>query len=76
MYGLQPMVESLKQQVYQNLNGMIPMDDLSVIGAPVPMANLHNYPLKSASLALPCVDIPLLHQGMPFSTLFLCNIKQ
>ncbi|XP_023731135.1 calmodulin-binding protein 60 B isoform X2 [Lactuca sativa] len=57
-----PMVESLKQQVYQNLNGMIPMDDLSVIGAPVPMANLHNYPLKSASLALPCVDIPLLHQ--------------
>lgn len=57
-----PVVESLKQEVYRNLNGMIPMDDLSVFGVQVPMAILQIYPLKSESLGLPCIDIPVLNQ--------------
>lgn len=57
-----PMVESLKKEVYRNLNGMVPMDDLSIFGGLVPMANLHNYPMKSESLGLPCLEIPVMHQ--------------
>ncbi|XP_035833300.1 protein SAR DEFICIENT 1 isoform X2 [Helianthus annuus] len=44
-----PMVESLKHQVYRNLEGMVPMDTQSVFGAPVLMPNLHHTPLKTAT---------------------------
>ncbi|KAL4588388.1 hypothetical protein LXL04_001272 [Taraxacum kok-saghyz] len=35
------MVESLKEQVYKFFNGMLPIDDLSVIAAPLVATNLH-----------------------------------
>lgn len=57
-----PVVESLKHEFCRNLNGMVPVDNLSVFGVPVPMANLHNYPSKIGSFGLPRVDIPVLHQ--------------
>ncbi|KVI01752.1 Calmodulin binding protein-like protein [Cynara cardunculus var. scolymus] len=52
-----PMVEALKQQVYKNLEGRVPMDDPSVFGVLVPMSNL-----KTASLGLQDVNIPHLLQ--------------
>ncbi|CAH1443639.1 unnamed protein product [Lactuca virosa] len=44
------MVEALKEQVYKNLEGMLPIDDLSVVAAPVLATNLHGHPLRTASL--------------------------
>ncbi|CAH1426875.1 unnamed protein product [Lactuca virosa] len=39
------LVEALKEQVYKNLEGMLPIDDLSVVAAPVLETNLHGDPL-------------------------------
>lgn len=44
------MVEALEEQVYKNLEGMLPIDDLSVVAAPVLETNLHGDPLRTASL--------------------------
>lgn len=41
------MVEALKQQVYKDLEGMLPMDDLSVIET-----NLHVDPVATSGLGI------------------------
>lgn len=65
LYGLQPVVEASKQQAYKNLDGMVPMEDPSVFGIPVPISKLlHHEPLKTASLGLQDIDIPLMHEGI------------
>ncbi|KAD5317932.1 hypothetical protein E3N88_17878 [Mikania micrantha] len=57
-----PLVESFKQQFYKNLDGMLPVDDLSVFGAPVLTSTLLSYPLRSgANMALQDVNIPSMH---------------
>ncbi|KAI3695071.1 hypothetical protein L1987_78059 [Smallanthus sonchifolius] len=57
-----PLVESLKQQFYKNLDGMLPMDDLSIFGASILASDLLGYPLRSgANMALQDVNIPYLH---------------
>ncbi|PWA81084.1 cam-binding protein 60-like G [Artemisia annua] len=57
-----PMVEALKQKVYENLNGMVPIDESSVFGVPVPMSFLHQDHLKSEDVDFQGVNIPLLQQ--------------
>ncbi|KAI3788801.1 hypothetical protein L2E82_01579 [Cichorium intybus] len=54
------MVERLKEQVYKNLEleGMLPLDDLSVFATPVLATNL----LGTASLGMEDVNIPFSHQ--------------
>ncbi|GJS06223.1 cam-binding protein 60-like protein G [Tanacetum coccineum] len=61
-----PIVESMKQQFYKNLNGMLPVDDLSVFGASMLTSNLLGDPLRSsANLLLQDVNIPTLHPVQP-----------
>ncbi|XP_022019461.2 calmodulin-binding protein 60 B [Helianthus annuus] len=55
------MVEALKQQVYKDLDGMIPTDLLSV-ATPVLAANLHGDRLRTASLGMQEANIPFPHQ--------------
>lgn len=44
-------METLKQQVYKDLSGMLPIDDLSAIATPVLGANLHGVDVRrTASL--------------------------
>lgn len=62
--GLQPMVEASKQKVYKNLNGVVPIDESSVFGVPVPKSFLHQDHLKSESVDIQGVNIPLLQQGI------------
>ncbi|KAJ9557384.1 hypothetical protein OSB04_011998 [Centaurea solstitialis] len=60
------LVESLKHQFYKNLDGMLPMDDLSAFEPSVLTSALHGDPLGScASLALQDVNIPALHPEQP-----------
>lgn len=63
---MQPLVESLKQQIYKNLDGMLPMEDLSVVGTPILAPGLLGGPLRGgANLLLQDVnDISPLHLGM------------
>ncbi|KAJ0442898.1 putative CALMODULIN-BINDING PROTEIN60 [Helianthus annuus] len=56
------MVEALKQQVYKDLDGMIPTD-LSSVATPVLAANLHGDRLRTASLGMQDANIPFPHQG-------------
>ncbi|PWA93133.1 CALMODULIN-BINDING PROTEIN60 [Artemisia annua] len=56
------MVEGLKQQVYKEWAGMIPIDDLSAVATPVLAANLHSDPLRSASLGMQDVNTSFPHQ--------------
>lgn len=59
------MVETLKQHFYKNLNGMLPMDDLSVFGTSMLTSSLLNDPLRNfVNLALPEANIPALHPGI------------
>ncbi|KAI3675988.1 hypothetical protein L1987_85584 [Smallanthus sonchifolius] len=61
-----PLVESLKHQIYKNLDGMLPMDDLSVFGPPILTSSLLGDPLRSgANLLLQDVNIPPLHLDQP-----------
>ncbi|KAK9049559.1 hypothetical protein SSX86_031472 [Deinandra increscens subsp. villosa] len=58
-----PLVESLKQHFYKNLDGMLPMDVQSIFGASILTSDLLVYPLKSgANMSLQDVDIPFLQQ--------------
>ncbi|KAK9070927.1 hypothetical protein SSX86_009495 [Deinandra increscens subsp. villosa] len=50
------MVEGLKHQVFKDLDGMIPIDDLSTVATPVLAANLRGDHI--ASLGMQDVDIP------------------
>ncbi|KAF5760117.1 putative CALMODULIN-BINDING PROTEIN60 [Helianthus annuus] len=56
------MVEALKQQVYKDLDGMIPTD-LSSVATPVLAANLDSDCLRTASLGMQDANIPFPHQG-------------
>ncbi|KAF5803287.1 putative CALMODULIN-BINDING PROTEIN60 [Helianthus annuus] len=57
-----PLVESLKQRFYKNLDGMLPMDDLSVFGASILTSSLLSDPLRrGANMALQDVNIASLH---------------
>ena len=59
------MVESMKQQFYKNLNGMLPMDDMSVFGASMLTSSLLGDPIRSsANLLLQDVNIPTMHPGI------------
>lgn len=63
--GLQPMVESMKQQFYKNLDGMLPMDDMSVFGASMLTSSLLGDPIRSsANLLMQDVNIPTMHPGI------------
>ncbi|XP_024968399.1 calmodulin-binding protein 60 D-like isoform X3 [Cynara cardunculus var. scolymus] len=60
------LVESLKNQFYKNLDGVVPMDDLSVFESSMLTSVLHGDPLRScASLVLQDVNIPTLHPEQP-----------
>lgn len=62
---VQPLVESLKQQFYKNLDGMLPMGDLSVFGPSLLISNLLGDSLRSgANLVLQDVNIPTLQTGI------------
>ncbi|KAI7754019.1 hypothetical protein M8C21_031552 [Ambrosia artemisiifolia] len=57
-----PLVESLKQRFYKYLDGMIPMDDLSVFGTLILTSNLlGNPPRSGANMTLQDVNITSLH---------------
>ncbi|KAK1440416.1 hypothetical protein QVD17_06243 [Tagetes erecta] len=62
-----PLVESLKQQIYKNLDGMLPMDDLSVVGTPILAPGLLCSPLRSGAnfLLQNGNNIPPLHLDQP-----------
>ncbi|XP_071696847.1 calmodulin-binding protein 60 B-like isoform X2 [Rutidosis leptorrhynchoides] len=54
-----PRVESLKQQFYKNLNGMLPMDDFSVFGGSMLTAS---FPLRNVvNLGLQDVNMPAIN---------------
>ncbi|GJY63433.1 cam-binding protein 60-like protein G [Tanacetum coccineum] len=54
---------SSKQKIYKNLNGMVPIDESSVFGVPVSKSMLlHQDHLKSGSVDIQGVNIPLLQQ--------------
>ncbi|KAF5781905.1 putative CALMODULIN-BINDING PROTEIN60 [Helianthus annuus] len=60
------LVESLKQQFYKNLDGMLPMDDLSGFGSPILTSGLLGGPARSgADLVLQNVNIPLMQLDQP-----------
>ncbi|XP_076926657.1 calmodulin-binding protein 60 B-like [Bidens hawaiensis] len=60
-----PLVESLKNQIYKNLEGVLPVDDLSVFGSPIITSGLLGGSVGSgADLVLQNVNIPPLHLGM------------
>ncbi|KAI3788799.1 hypothetical protein L2E82_01577 [Cichorium intybus] len=42
-------VEASKERVYKNLEGMLPIDDLSVVATPVLATNLHGDPLRTVT---------------------------
>lgn len=55
---LQPVVETLKQQIYKELNGMVPIDASSIFeAAMMPMTNAYHEPLKSTYEELGTHDI-------------------
>ncbi|KAI3753898.1 hypothetical protein L2E82_25963 [Cichorium intybus] len=47
---LKATVEASKERVYKNLEGMLPIDDLSVVATPVLATNLHGDPLRTVTL--------------------------
>lgn len=62
-----PVVEALKQQVYKNLEGRVPMDDPSSgfgNGILVPISNQHHHPLKTASPLLLQDEVDMHIYGM------------
>lgn len=59
------MVEALKEQVYKNLEGVLPIDDVSMVAARVLETNLHGDPLRTASLD----QLQITAEMDPFSNL-------
>ena len=62
---MQPVVESLKQQFYKNLDGTLSMVDMSVLEVLMLTSSLLGDPNRSgASLVLQNANLPALLQGI------------